>query len=103
MGLGLLQAAIHASSDRRLRAGRLSRRAVRVDRREVLVLDRLRRASRERAEPRRAAGQRDALWASGRRSLLGAAVLGKLQQPRLLTGDGAQRLLDLSQGDLPHL
>ena len=65
VGLGLLEAAVDAPADARLRARRLAGRPVRVDPREVLGLDRLRRPSRERAHPRRAARQRDALLATG--------------------------------------
>ena len=48
-----------------LRAGRLPRRAVHVDRREVLGLERLRRRPGERDPARPAARQRDALLAAG--------------------------------------
>ena len=49
---GYSTAAIDPAPDRRLRAGRLARRAVWVDRGEVLVVDGLRRAPRERAHAR---------------------------------------------------
>ena len=47
-GLRLLQAAGHPTADGRLRPGGLPRRADGLDRREVLVMDGLRRPSRER-------------------------------------------------------
>ena len=50
-GTRLLDAAVHPAADDRLRAGRLARRAVRLDRREVLGVDRLRRRPRARAHP----------------------------------------------------
>ena len=50
-GVGLLDAAVDPAADARLRARRLARRPGRVDRREVLGLDRLRRPPRERRSP----------------------------------------------------
>ncbi len=81
-GLGLLQAAVDPAADARLRPGRFPRRAVRLDRGEVLVLDRQRRPPGDRAHARRAAGQRDAVLAARHRRVLGPAVLGELPQPR---------------------
>ena len=63
-----------------LRAGGLTRRAAGVDRGEVLVVDGLRRPSGERAHPRRAARQRDAVLGDRVGGLVGAAVLGELQR-----------------------
>src|SRR5947209_6385162 len=103
MGFRLLEAAVDASTDPGLRPGRFPGCPVWVDRREVLVLDRLPWAPGERADPGRAPGQRDALLASRRRRVVGPAVLGELQQPRLLGRGGAKRSLDLSQRDLSHL
>ena len=95
----------HPTADDRLRPGRLACRAVRLDRREVLGLDRQRRPPRERADPRRAARQPDALLASGHRRVVRAAVLGEHPAGRrvdLRTCDRhrhrADRLLDLPQG-----
>ena len=51
MGLRLLHPAVHPAPDRGLRAGRLSGRAVRVDRGEVLVLDGLRRRTPRTCSP----------------------------------------------------
>ena len=63
-GFGLLQGAVDPPADRRLRPGRLAGRAVRLDRGEVLVLDRLRRRPGQRPVPRRDARQRDVLLAA---------------------------------------
>ena len=62
-----------------------------VDRREVLAVDRLRRPPRERADPRRDARQRDALLAAGQRRVVGPAVLGELQRPRVRQGASCRR------------
>ena len=43
MGLRILGAVVDPAADGRLRAGRLAGRPLRLDRREVLVVDRLRR------------------------------------------------------------
>ncbi|CAA9499005.1 MAG: Epoxide hydrolase, partial [uncultured Solirubrobacterales bacterium] len=101
MGLRLLAAAGDAAADPRLRAGRLTRGPVRVDRREVLGLDRQLRPPRGRGEPRRAARQRHALLAAGHRGVFGSAVLGELQGPRVRAGARSHRVLDLPPGDLP--
>ena len=82
VGHRLLQAAVDPAADPRLRAGRLARRAAGVDRREVLVVDGLRRSSRERAHPRRAARQRDAVLGHRVSGVVGAAVLGELPDLR---------------------
>ena len=50
-----------------------------LDPREVLGLDRLRRPSREHLEPRRAAGQRDAVLGDRLGDVVGPAVLGELR------------------------
>ena len=63
LGLRLFQAAEHASADAGLRPGRFARRAGGLDRREVLPVDGLQRPSGKRADPRRAARQRDVLLA----------------------------------------
>ncbi len=76
VGLGLRETAVDTTADPGLRAGRLAGRPDGLDRREVLVLDGLRRPSRERAQPRRVAGQRDAVLDPRRRGVVGAAVLG---------------------------
>ena len=65
LGLGLLEAAEHATADRGLRARRLARRTGGVDPREVLGVDRLQRPSRERAHARRDARQHHAVLAAG--------------------------------------
>ena len=65
VGGRVLDPAVHPAADARLRAGRLPRRAGRVDRREVLGLDRLRRPPGERLHPRRAPRQRDAVLDPG--------------------------------------
>ena len=80
MGLGLLHAATHAATDRRLRPQRLTGRSARVDPREVLGLDRLRRPPRERGRSRRDARQRDALLGDRNRDLVGAHLLGELRR-----------------------
>ena len=77
VGHGLLQGAVDPPPDPRLRPRRLARRPVRLDRREVLGLDRLRRPPRERPDPRRAARQRDALLAARHRRLVGPPLLGE--------------------------
>ena len=63
VGLGLLETAVDTSADPRLRVGGFTGRAAGVDRREVLGVDGLRRPPGERAHPRRAPRQRDALLA----------------------------------------
>ena len=82
VGFGLLQAAVDAAADAGLRPGRLAGRAAGVDRREVLVVDGLRRSSRERAEQGRTARQRDAVLGHRHRGLVGPALLGELRQLR---------------------
>ena len=103
VGRRLLHPAVHPAPDRGLRAGRLPGRAVRVDRGEVLVVDGLRRPPRERAHPRRAAGQRDALLAARRRRVLRAALLGKLPPAGLQTDRRPGGHLGVPEGDLPRL
>ncbi len=51
VGHRLCQAAVDPAADPRLRVGGFARRAAGVDRREVLVVDGLRRSSGERADP----------------------------------------------------
>src|SRR6266511_4223441 len=105
MGVRVLERARDSTPDDRLLATGLAGGPVRLDRREVLGLDRLRRPPRERAHPRRAARQPDALLAHRDRGLLGAAVLGEhpagervdLRDP-LRHRRGPHWLLDLSQG-----
>ena len=80
LGLGLLQAAVDPTADARLRARRLARGAGGVDRREVLVVDGLRRPPRERADPRRAARQRDALLGHRVGGVVRPPVLGELHR-----------------------
>ena len=78
VGHRLLQAAVHSPADPRLRIGRLPGGPAGLDRGEVLGVDRLRRASRERADPGRDARQRDDLLGHQCRDLLGPPVLGEL-------------------------
>ena len=75
----------HPAPDARLRPRRLAGRPGGVDPREVLGLDRLRRPSRERAHPRRAARQRDALLAHRHRRLVGPPLLGELRHASAAT------------------
>ena len=77
VGLGLLHPAAHAPTDRGVRIDRFARRSARVDPREVLGMDRLRRASRERAHARRAARQRDAVLAARARRPRRLASIGR--------------------------
>ena len=78
MGLGYSKQ--QATRPQTLGYGRptLPRRSVGVDRREVLGLDRLRRASRERPDPRRDARQRDAVLADRVGHLLHRGCTGRL-------------------------
>jgi len=78
-GVRILRRAGDQAPDGGVRAGGLARRPGRLDRREILVLDRLRRPPRDRADPRRASRQRDVVLATGHRSFVRATVLGKLQ------------------------
>src|SRR6266700_436815 len=78
-GVRILRRAGDQAPDGGVRAGGLARRPGRLDRREILVLDRLRRPPRDRADPRRVSRQRDVVLATGHRSFVRAAVLGKLQ------------------------
>jgi epoxide hydrolase len=87
VGLGVLQTAVDASAVGRLRTGRLPGRAGGLDPREVLGVDRLRRPSRERADARRTARQRDAVLDQRQRGVLGAPLLGELRQGAA-TGSG---------------
>ena len=80
--LGLLQAAEHPAADPGLRPRRLAGRAGGVDPGEVLGVDRQRRPSRGRRQPRRAARQRDVLLAERQRGVVGPALLGELQRLR---------------------
>ena len=66
LGFGLLQGTEHPAPNGRLRPGRFAGRPGRVDHREVLGVDRLRRPPRERAHPRRDARQRDDVLAARR-------------------------------------
>ena len=77
LGLRLLQGAEHSAADRRLRAGRLAGRAVRVDPREVLELDRLQRPPRKRPLARRDARQHHDVLAAGLRGRLLRASTGR--------------------------
>ena len=95
LGFWLLEATKHPAADRRLRPGRFADRPGRLDPGEVLVLDRLRRPSGERADPRRVARQRHALLAARHRRLLGPDLLGELRQD----ADGDH----FSAGRLQHL
>ena len=76
--------------------------AVRLDRGEVLGLDRLRRPPGERADPGRAARQRHALLAARQPAPRRPGSTGRASASRHLDPvDGRRRLLDLPQGDLP--
>jgi pimeloyl-ACP methyl ester carboxylesterase len=105
MGLRLLEGARNPTADHRLRARRLADRPVRLDHREVLGLDRLRRSPRERDRTRRAARQPDAVLAAPHRRLRRPALLaehppGQRMDHRIggRSCRRARRLLDLSQG-----
>ena len=90
----------HPSADAGLRADRLAGGTGRMDPREVLGLDRLRRPPRERARPRRAARQRDALLGERHGRVVGAAVLGELRQGRRAPAGGrADRRGRVPEGD----
>ena len=65
-----------------LRAYRFASRAAHLDIGKVLVMDRLRRPSGERADARRTTRQRDAVLAAGQRGVFGAPLLGELSRAR---------------------
>ncbi|CAA9395306.1 MAG: Epoxide hydrolase, partial [uncultured Pseudonocardia sp.] len=88
----------HPAADPRLRARRLARGAVPVDRREVLGLDRLGRAAGERDRARPDARRRHALLAARHRRVVGAALLGELPAPPARPGRRPHRHHDLPQG-----
>ena len=81
----------HPPADRRLRPRRLAGGAGGVDPREVLGLDRLRRPPGERAHPRRAARQRDALLDQRQRRVVGSALLGELRARPAVHGRASPR------------
>ena len=103
LGFRLLQAAVDPAADDRLRTGRLPGWPVRLDRGEVLVLDRLRWRSRERPDQGRDARQRDAVLADRGGRVLGADVLGELHQAAARPRRMRRGLLDLPEGNLPRL
>src|SRR5262245_22461492 len=70
-------AAVEAAADTRLRARRLAGRAARVDRREVLGLDRLRRRPPQPLHARTAPRQRDRVLVHRHRRVLGPSLLGE--------------------------
>ena len=78
VGHRLFQAAVHPAANAGLRAGRFAGGTAGVDRREVLGVDGLRRQPRKRAQPGRAARQRDGVLGDRHRGVLGALVLGEL-------------------------
>ena len=104
VGRGLLDRARHPPADARLRARRLAGRALRVDRGEVLGLDRRRRRSRGRSDPRPAARQPHALLAPRHRRVVGPAVLGEHPQGQRVDLRRRGRRHRRSRGllDLPH-
>src|SRR6185312_2844582 len=79
-GIHLNFALAFPPADRRLRPGGFPGRPTGVDRREVLGVDGLRRASRKRADKRRAVGQRDDVLGYRVRRVVSANVLGELQR-----------------------
>ncbi|MBX3642359.1 MAG: alpha/beta fold hydrolase [Rubrivivax sp.] len=102
-GLGLCAPAGHAAADPGVRPGGFTRRPGRLGGGEVPGLDGLRRASGERAQPRRTAGPGDAVLAAQQRHLVGAPVLGELRQAERGAGAGAHRHQLVPEGDLPLL
>ena len=112
LGHGLPAPAVHPPPDPRLRTGRLARRAARVDRREVLGVDRLRRRPAEHLHPRPAARQRDDRTGSPAPARRRPASTGRARARRRPTdpaadggadrpGHRADRLLGVPAGDPP--
>ncbi len=100
VGLRVLEAAVDASAVDRLRTGRLAGGPGGVDPREVLGLDRLRRAPRERTEPRRAPRQRDAVLDQRQRRLVGSHLLGEFRQGTAAgAGDDPVGIHGVPEGD----
>ena len=93
----------HPAADAGLRPHRFAGRARRLDRREIPRLDRLRRQSRERGQPRRDAGQHLALLVHRRDRLVVLALLRAharaLADPRGRDRRRADGLRRVPQGD----
>ena len=103
--LGLLDAAVDPTADARVRPRRLARRPGRVDRREVLGVDRLRRPSRERRSPRDELLDNVMLyWLPGSRRVVGPPLLGELQRfaRRSTRSTVPVGHVDLPEGDHPR-
>ena len=77
VGHRLSDRAVDPAPDPRLRPRRLAGRAARLDRREVLGVDRLRRRSASHLHARPAPRQRDGLLVHGNRRVLRPPVLGE--------------------------
>lgn len=94
LGRGLLAATEHPTADDRLRASRLTGRAVRMDIGEVRGMDRLRRSSRECLDARQDARRDLPLLVHCDSSVFGPSVLGKLQtsSEQIRTRAGTGRL-----------
>ncbi len=99
----LLEAAVDETADARIRSSRLPGWAVRVDPREVLVLDRHRRrpgkSPRGGPDPRR----RHALLVTGYGGVLGANVLGIVQPAAPRAGECTDGRFCLPERDLPGI
>ena len=96
VGFRLLQAAVDPAADAGLRADGFAGRATGVDRREVLVVDGLRRPSGERADARRDARQRDDVLGSPRRrrrrrGCTGRASTVRASRPRRIADRASRR------------
>src|SRR5215472_8168823 len=106
MGVWIRQTTEHTPANLGLLPDRFSRRATRLDPREVLGVDRLRWTSGRHTYPRRDARQRDALLAARNSGIFCALILGKHgklsfngNRPHYHSGG----LLDFSKGDFPHI